>query len=46
MNIHTLLYVRLITNKDVLYSTGNPTQYSLIIYMDKESEKELMYTYV
>ena len=37
---HTLLYVRQITNKDLLYSTGNSTQYSVIIYMGKESEKE------
>ena len=27
-------------NKDLLNSTGNPIQYSLITYMGKESEKE------
>ena len=27
-------------NKDLLYSTGNSTQYSVITYMRKESEKE------
>ena len=40
MNIYTLLYIRQITNKDLLYSTGNSTQYSVITYMRKESEKE------
>ena len=29
-----------IINKDLLYSTGNSTQYSAISYMGKESEKE------
>ena len=27
-------------NKDLLYSTGNSSQYSVITYMRKESEKE------
>ena len=27
-------------NKDILYSTGNYTQYLIIIYNGKESEKE------
>ena len=27
-DIYTLLYTRQITNKDLLYSTGNSTQYS------------------
>ena len=39
INIHTLLYIKQITNKDLLYSTGNSTQYSVITYMRKESEK-------
>ena len=30
-------------NKALLYSTGNPTQYSLITYKGKESEKEQIY---
>ena len=38
MNKHTLLYIRQITNKDLLYSTGNSTQYSVITYIRKESE--------
>ena len=39
MNIHTLLYIRQMTNKDLLYSTGNSTQYSVITHMRKESKK-------
>ena len=34
MNIYTPLFTQLITNKDLLYSTGSPTQYSIITYMD------------
>ena len=30
---------------ELLYSTGNPTQYSVIIYMGKESEKKRMDMY-
>ena len=32
-----------IVNKELQFSTGNSTQYSVIIYMGKESEKEWMY---
>ena len=35
-----------IMNKDLLCSTGNSTQYSVITYMGKESEKEWIYVYV
>ena len=31
---------------DLMYSTENSTQYSLITYMGKESEKEWVYVYV
>ena len=34
------------TNKDLLYSTGNYTQYYVIIYKGKESEKEYIYTHI
>ena len=30
MNIYILLYLKWITNKDLLYSTGNSAQYSVI----------------
>ena len=38
MNIHTLPYIKQIDNKDLLYSTGNYTQYLVINYNGKESE--------
>ena len=40
LSTHTLLYVRQITNKDLMYSTGDSTEYSVITYMRKESKKE------
>ena len=36
-DIYTLLYIKQITDKDLLYSTGNSTQYSVMAYMGKES---------
>ena len=30
INMYTLLYLKWITNKDLLYSTGNSAQYSII----------------
>ena len=41
-NIYTLLYIKQITNMDILYSTGNSTQYFVITYKGNESEKEYM----
>ena len=32
-----------VTNKDLVYSTGNYTQYFVITYKEKESEKEHIY---
>ena len=43
IDMYALLYLRWITNKDLLYSTGNSIQYSVITYMRKESEKEWAY---
>ena len=40
IKIYTLLYIKWIIKKDLLYSTGNSTQYSVITYIRKESEKE------
>ena len=45
-DIYTLLYIKQITNKDLLYSTGNSTQYSVMAYMGKDSKKEWIYVYV
>ena len=33
-------------NKDLLYSTGNYTQYSVKNYMGKESEREWIYVHL
>ena len=38
MDMYTELYFEWITNRGLLYSTGNSTQYSVITYMRKESE--------
>jgi len=42
----TLLHRKQITNKDLLYSTENYSQYFGIICKGKESEKEYVYIYV
>ena len=36
----SLLYIKYFNNEDLLYSTGNSTQYLVITYNGKESEKE------
>ena len=46
INIYTLLYIKQTINKDLLYSTGNSTQYSVMTYMGKGSKKEQIYIYV
>ena len=46
INMYTLLYIKQITNKDLLYSTGKYTQYYVITSNGKESEKEWGYMYV
>ena len=33
-------------NKNLLYSTGNSTQYSVMTYMGKESKKQWIYVYL
>ena len=43
---YTLVHIKSITNKDLLYSTGNSTQYSVMGYIGKESNKEWIYVYV
>ena len=44
MKRHTILYVKQINSKVLLYSTGNSTQNLVINYNGKESGKE--YTYI
>ena len=41
--LYTLLYIKQITNKDLLHSTGNYAQYLVVTYNGKESEKEYVY---
>ena len=40
IDIYILLYIKQINNKDLLYSTGNSSQYSAMMCMGKESKKE------
>ena len=44
INIYTLLYIKKKNdNKDLLYSTGNYTQYFVVTNKGKESEKEYIH---
>ena len=43
IDIYTLLCIEYMTNKNLLSSTGNPIQYSVMTYMGKESKKEWIY---
>ena len=44
IDIYTPLYKT--DNKNLLYSTGNSTQYSVMTHMGIESKKEWIYVYV
>ena len=46
ININTLLYIKYIIIKDLLYSTGIYTQYFVTTYKIKESKKEYLYIYI
>ena len=41
IDIYTLLCIKQITSKNLLYSTGKSTQYSVMAYMGKESKKRV-----
>ena len=43
IEIYTLLYIKYITNLDLLYNTGNSSQYSVITYMGKYKKDCNMY---
>ena len=43
IEIYTPLYIKEITNKGLLYSTGNSTQYFVMTCMGKESKKDWIY---
>ena len=40
MNMYTLLYFKWITNKDLLYSTGNSAQCYVAAWMGEEFEEK------
>ena len=46
IDIYTLLYIKQITHMDLLYSTGNSPQHSLMTYMGKKSKDEWIYVNV
>ena len=46
IDIFTLLYLKQITNKDLLNSTGNSAQCSVKTYIGKEFVKEKIHIYV
>ena len=47
INIYILLCIKLVIKKDLLYSIGNSTQYSVITYMGKNLKKNVcVYVYV
>ena len=46
MNMYTLLYLKWITNKDLLYSTGNSAQCYVASWMGEEFGGERIYVYV
>ena len=43
---YKLLCIKEITNENLLYSTGNSTQYSVMSCIGIESKKEWVYVYV
>ena len=46
MDMHTLLYLKWITNKDLLYSTGNSAQCYVAACMAGEFGRERIHVYV
>ena len=44
--MYILLYINQVINKDLLFSTGNSAQYSIITYVGKESEKICIYNQI
>ena len=46
IDIYALLYIKQVSNKNLLYTTGNSIHYSAMTYMGTESKKEWIYQYV
>ena len=45
-DVYTLLYIKQITSKNILYSTGNYTPYSAMGYYGKRIFKKRVYVYM
>ena len=43
IDTYTLLYIKQIANTDLLYSTGDSSQYSVMVYEGKESKKDWIF---
>ena len=46
MDMYTLLYLKCITNKVLLYSTGNSVQCYMVAWMEAEFRGEWIFIYV
>ena len=46
MDMYTLLYLKWITNKDLLYSTGNSAECYVAAWRGEEFGREWIYVYV
>ena len=46
IDMYTVLYVKLITNKDLPYSTGNSAQYSVMVPICEKNLKKSGYMYI
>ena len=46
MDIYTLLYLKLIIKKDLLYSTWNSAQCYVVVWMGKETGEEWIHMYM
>ena len=46
IDMYTMLYLKRITNKDILYSTGNSAQCYVAAWMGGESGEEWIHVYV
>ena len=46
MDMYMLLYLKWITNKDLLYSTGNSAQYYVAAWMGREFEGDWIHMHI
>ena len=45
VDMHTMLYLKLITNKDLLYSTWDSSQYYAVAWIEWETGREWIHVY-